>query len=356
MSIDSLPAEIRTKDAFHHIDMGFVNRRLCLTALGEQGRKYYSERASEGNSHHAQLVNDHLLVTMLEDMCEHLGVPTLLEALNAPDETRLFRSTEKLAPCPEIYDAKRVEHAVELPIEFDKPTVIAYHTDHLVSDTGKMTLAGGSAGGYVESIIGRLYNKQDRYRIEPLVIGAPWYDHPRNGDDSAELMWHGQDFGEILPEDIQQFREMENVAVADEEEWQRVMSQVPEQSVKEVFASLLAEPTKSDWGGESDDHFSGNVVVGGRRRTAAFLLKGPSKFREMTLEMMGKRADQLYRLTRTDAEIYVVQHSHLIGDAVRATLRALTIYPGGRTKKFCVIDGPATYRILKAYGKVPVTG
>lgn len=68
---------------------------------------------------------------------------------------------------------------------------------------------------------------------------------------------------------------------------------------------------------------------------------------------MGKRADQIYRLTRTDADIYVVQHSHLIGDSVRTTLRALTIYPGGKKKKYCVIDGPATYRILKAYGKLP---
>ena len=72
----------------------------------------------------------------------------------------------------------------------------------------------------------------------------------------------------------------------------------------------------------------------------------------MTLEMMGKRADQIYRLTRTSADIYVVQHSHLIGDAVRGTLRALSIYPGG-TKKYCVIDGLATYRIMKAYGKLP---
>lgn len=353
MSADQIPAELRIKDAFHHIDMGFVNRRLCLTALGESGRKYYAAHASPGDSHFAQLSNDHLLVTMLEDFCEHRKVPTLLEALQACETRALFRSTERLAACPGIYEAKRVEHPVELPLDFGKPTVIAYNTEHLVSTTGTMTLAEGSSAGYVQSMIGRLHNEPNRYRIEPLVIGAPWYDHPRNGEDSSELMWLGQDFGEILPEDIEQFREMVHVTVADAAEWQSEMSQLPEQEVKGALASLLLEPTKKDWGGESDDHFSGNVIVGGRRQTAAFLLKGPTNFREMTLEMMGKRADQIYRLTRTDADIYIVQHSHLIGDAVRGTLRALTIYPGGTRKKYCLVDGLATYRILKAYRKLP---
>ncbi len=351
MSIADVPPKLRTKDAFHHIDMGFLNRRLCMTALGAEGRKYYAEHATPGDDHVVRLGNDHLLVTMLEDLCEHLGAPTLLEALTDGTK-RVFRSTEKLAACPEVYGAARVEHAVELPLDFGKPVVIAYHTKHIVSDTGRMTLAGGSKEGYVESIIGRLHAEPTRYRIEPLVIGAPWFDHPRNGDESADLTWLGQEFGEILPEDIEQFSAMKNVEVASAEEWQKEMSELAEAAVKKALAELLREPTKKDWGGESDDHFSGNVVVGGRRRTAAFLLKGPTNFREMTLEMAGKRADQIYRLTRTDAEIYVVQHSHLIGDAVRGTLRALTVRPGGR-KKYCVIDGLATYRILKAYGKLP---
>jgi hypothetical protein len=59
----------------------------------------------------------------------------------------------------------------------------------------------------------------------------------------------------------------------------------------------------------------------------------------MTLEMYGKRADQIYRLAKTSAEVLVVQHAHLVGDAVRGTLSALTIVPGGKSKKYCVMDG-----------------
>ena len=348
MGIHRIPAELRTKDLFHHIDMGFLNRRLCITALPAPIRAYYFEHQKPGTDHMTVLNNDHLLVTMLIDVCERVDAPTLLEALTLQRSKHLFRSTEQLAPCPELYEAERVDHAVALAVEFGKPVRIAYHTEHLRSSTGKMTL---SMGGYPQSIIGVLHDHPDRFEIEPLVIGAPWFDHPRNGKASAALMWMGRNIGEILPEDIAQFSKMKEVTVGSAEEWMSAMKSIPEAQVKEGFAGLLAEPTKKDWGGENNDHFSGNVTVGGQRRTAAFLLKGPADFREMTLDMCGKRADQIHRLAKSGAEISIVQHCHLIGETVRDTLRQQTVYPG-KLRKYCVIDGQATYRILKAYSKL----
>ena len=146
----------------------------------------------------------------------------------------------------------------------------------------------------------------------------------------------GHDFGEILPEDIDQFSRMKDVEVGSANEWLDAMRKVPEAAVKEAFASLLSEPTKKDWSGESDDHFSANVLVRGRRRTAAFLLKGPSDFREMTQEMCGKRADQIHRMVNSDADVSVVQHAHLIGSVVRQTLRELTFRPGDSRRKYCL--------------------
>lgn len=353
MSIAKLSENLRTKDVFHHIDAGFFNERLCLLALPEALKPYYFEHAQKGNDHLARLGNRHFLVTMLLDFCDAAEVPTLLQALEEGSPKKLFRSTEKLEPCPEIYDAKRVEHGVLLDIDFGKPVRIAYHTNHLCSDTGTMILCEGfKKGEYVESMIGLLHNKTDRFEIEPLVIGSPWFDHPRNGEDSSTLMWYGRDFGEIFPEDIQEFSKMREIKVENASEWQDVMRSMPEEKVKSAFASILKEPSKKDWGGEANDHFSGNLTFGGRRRTGAFLLKGPTNFREMTLEVCGKRADQIHRLTSSGAEIFIVQHSHMIGDVVRQTLRALTIYPGGKPRKYCLIDGMATYRILKAYGKL----
>jgi hypothetical protein len=141
---------------------------------------------------------------------------------------------------------------------------------------------------------------------------------------------------------------MRDVVVRDAAEWMGYMRKAPEKKVKQAFAALLNEPSKDDWGGETNDHFSNNLSIHGKRGTAAFLFKGPTNFREMTLDMCGKRADQIYRLTNSNADVSVVQHSHLIGEAVRKTLRALTVYPG-YPRKYCLMDGQATYRTLKAY-------
>ena len=301
------------------------------------------------------LSNDQFLVTMLLDACRRYNVPPLLKALELGKPKHLFLSTEKLSPCEEIFEASRVDHLVELDIDFGRPVHITYHTEHLVSTTGRERLAEGS----VQSILGFLHNKANRFEIQPLVIGTPFPDHPWNDAQASEyLTWNDYDnsYGEILPEDIEQFSEMVNVTVKDADEWMNVMQKMPEKAVKQAFAQLVGEPTKKDWGGESNDHFSRNVTVSGRRRSAAFQLKGPrggSYFKKMTLDMCGKRANQILRLTESGADISIIQHCHLIGEDVGKTLRSLTVAPGGRiskiARKFCLIDGQATYRILKAY-------
>ena len=269
MTAKDIPTALRAADKFHHIDMGFLNRRLCIagiTGMHQEALQHFLEHQKPGNDHMTVLANDHLLVTTLLDCCEALAAPTLLGALARGRPGHLFRSTERLEPCPDVYDVNRVCHAVELDLEFEKPVVIAYHTSHIVSDTGRMVLAKGSRAGYVTSIVGLLHDRQDRFEIEPLVIGQPWFDHPRNGKGGAVLMWFGQDFGEILPEDIDQFSEMRGVEVANRDEWMAAMQNVSEAVVKEAIANLLTEPSKKDWGGESDDHFSASEPYRDLRR------------------------------------------------------------------------------------------
>ena len=345
-----MPAGERVKDYFSHVDMGFLNRRLAITALGP-ARENYMAHSKMGNDHFTTLHNDHLLVTLLIDVFTDIKAPSLAEALAAPKSRQVFMGLARFAPCPEVYNADRVSHEVQLDFSTEKPVYIAYHTSHIVSDTGRMIL---SEGGHPEAVLGLLHDRGERFEIEPIVIGAPWLDHVRNESSSLELMFHGYEYGEILPEDIQEFSAMETVEVSSADEWMAAMRTIPEEYVKKAFANLLREPVKADWGGEENDHFSANITVGGRRKTAAFLLKGPTNFREMTPSMCGKNADQIYRLSNSGADVSIVQHSHLVGSAVRATLRAFIVQPGDRARKFCVMDGQVTYRILKAYGLLPV--
>ena len=181
MTAEDIATEHRVAEFFSHIDMGFLNRRLAITALGPI-RKEFLARQKPGNDHMTILGNDHLLVTMLLDVCTELGVPTLAEALVRGKPTHMFASVERLEPCPEIYEVDRVSQAVHVEFDYGKPVMLGYRTAHIVSDTGRETLAAGNSKGFREAIIGRLHDRGDIFEIEPIVMGAPWLDHPRNAD------------------------------------------------------------------------------------------------------------------------------------------------------------------------------
>ena len=135
------------------------------------------------------------------------------------------------------------------------------------------------------------------------------------------------------------------------------MSQVPEQAVKELLCSLLSEHSvPSDWGGEESDVLSANLMIDGRRHTGAFLLKGPSKFHPMKPTDLGKNGDQIYRLFNIPAQVYVVQHCHNIGAAVRKQAEAFAL---ARTFvapcRIVFMDGVTTARLLRAHGLWPTS-
>jgi hypothetical protein len=234
-----------------------------------------------------------------------------------------------------------------LPYDYEWECFLEFHTKHFVADTGILEQSRRSRVAIIAGVQ-RLDNNEIISR--PLIMGAPSYDHPANKSPDVDLMWYGWDWYEIFPEDIQEFAEMKNVP-SDTADWLAIMPTISEESLKKHFCDLLGDVPKKDWGGELDDHFAASLYVGQQRTTAAFLLKGPTHFREMTPEILGKRADQIYRLASTPAQVLVVQHSHQIGEAVRATLRAFSVTPHN-PRRYCLIDGKDTFRILKAYGKV----
>jgi hypothetical protein len=182
---------------------------------------------------------------------------------------------------------------------------------------------------------------------EPLVMGAPWLTAV-----GEELFpgpeWFSYSYGEVFAEDIDELAASASIESVDE--WQ-VIKRISERAFKQCLAELLGEDAPRDWGGEQSDLYSAHVHLGGQRTTAAFLLKGPARFVPMTLNQLGKNNDQIYRLAQEPARLLVVQHSHDITQAVRATLRAFTVAPGA-LRRYCLIDGRDSYRILKAYDKL----
>jgi hypothetical protein len=129
---------------------------------------------------------------------------------------------------------------------------------------------------------------------------------------------------------------------------------VSEDFVQSGLEKILNVPFhKKDWGGETDDLYTANLEVGGRRVPTAFLLKGHGlKSRELRIKDCGANADQLLRLFEAPAELFVVQYVGVISEAVVKDVqgKANERRSRGGPARFCIIDGQDTARLLRAYG------
>jgi hypothetical protein len=349
MGLERFSRADRVKTPRHHIDPGFINHRLIFSTLGHEFREFYEGRRIKADDHWSRLWNDHFLVTCLLSACHNSGDVTLGEVLQSPLLDFLFCSTEQLGPAPGVYEEQRVTSPVLLPYESDWDVVLSYSTRHIWSDTGRMELRDGAKVTVVAGIRNIVGKQIVAY---PLVMGAPSFDHPANEGLGLDLMWYGWEWFELFPEDIDEFSRISEIKSPMPEEWQPAMANILEKYVKQVICELLNDIPAKDWGGELNDHFSSSVHLSGERTTAAFLLKGPTQFSEMMPRHLGKNADQIYRLATSPAQLLVVQHAHDIGEAVRATLRAFSVNPA-TPRRYCLLDGRDTYRLLKAYGKLP---
>ena len=161
---------------------------------------------------------------------------------------------------------------------------------------------------------------------------------------------------ELQPNEIQQFSGIDSMWAASKTEF-AYLADVTERTVKETIAGLLGEhDVPADWGGEESDLFSAELLVGGRRRTGAFLLKGPAKFHQMMPRDLGKNGDQLYRLFNIPADIYIVQHCHTISPAVRKTVEAFALQRSLTAAcRYVIMDGYETARLLRAAGTWPAS-
>lgn len=163
--------------------------------------------------------------------------------------------------------------------------------------------------------------------------------------------WYWRDYQQIPLQDIDAFSRIGQEAMPDKKDL-AIVKTFSEEDVKFAVAELISEQAPKDWGGERSDLFSANVSVRGRPATASFLFKGPgSGFTPMTMKHLGKRGDQIDRLFCEGSDLCVLQHCHDVTPAVRNTMRAYALSME-RPRLFTILDGIATLRLMRAYGKL----
>ena len=130
---------------------------------------------------------------------------------------------------------------------------------------------------------------------------------------------------------------------------------ISEAAFKEGIKRILGETGKfQDWGGERNDLITSKVRIGGKRRVAAFAFKGPGTHGTLTPGKLGKNGDQIQRLFKSPAEVFVIQYNRQIDQSVieqMKTCATVNSWQDGMPVRYCIIDADDTARILEAYSK-----
>ncbi|HUW12024.1 MAG TPA: hypothetical protein VM537_20020 [Anaerolineae bacterium] len=221
---------------------------------------------------------------------------------------------------------------------------IPYDPSHLTSTSASAMLSGRRR---VFTLAVTSSVRPDAITAMPYVIASMV-----SSEIAADRFWWGN-YREVFVDNIDSFERVRETAGGhipyDDIE---VLRTIPEKRIKEAFASIIGEPVvPGDWGGERSDLFTTHVRLQGRRTSAAFVFKGPSSFRPLTMAALGRRQDQIERLFSEPADLLVVQHCHKIEKSVRSVMRAYAQRIGD-PRLFCLINGFDTLRILRAYDKL----
>jgi hypothetical protein len=220
-----------------------------------------------------------------------------------------------------------------------------FHSEHLTSTSAIGELSGQRS----KFFLGLIQNATSKeIRTIPYIFA-----------DVVENQALGQMYGpgtwmrdlEIHIDQIESFSRVTEMKMARKKMSLDHLRGISERDIKIAIADILDEPNvPNDWGGERSDLFSSLMIVGGRRVSSAFLLKGPAHFRPMTFGDLGRNGDQIERLFNEPAELLVLQHCHEVTTPVRTMMRAFA-QQMGNPRRFVIIDGYDTIRLLTAYKK-----
>ena len=126
-----------------------------------------------------------------------------------------------------------------------------------------------------------------------------------------------------------------------------------ESRFKNGIAKILGEGGKfKDWGGERNDLYTNRIRISGRRLPAAFAFKGVGTRGILTPRLMGKNGDQIQRLFKTPAYVFIVQYWGQVAESVveqMAEFAKAKSATEGSLVFYGVIDGGDSNRLIKAY-------
>ena len=155
----------------------------------------------------------------------------------------------------------------------------------------------------------------------------------------------------VAVDDIDSFNKIRSVTNIDNA---LRLDRMLESRLKAGLKNIIGERhTFKDWGGEKNDLYTNRIKYKGKRKSAAFALKGRATKGTLTPKKMGKNGDQIARLVGSPAQMFFIVYHGKIDESVTSQLQvsALAKSMSGTTIYYCVIDGDDLNRLVQAYKK-----
>lgn len=128
------------------------------------------------------------------------------------------------------------------------------------------------------------------------------------------------------------------------------LTKISEDKFKKGIQKLIGETgTFTDWGGEINDLLTTRVIFKAQRIQTAFAFKGPGKRGILKPSNFGKNGDQIQRLFKSPADLFIVQYWAQIDLAVIEQVESFSKLKSVMDNQkvfFCIIDGQDTQRIV----------
>ena len=157
------------------------------------------------------------------------------------------------------------------------------------------------------------------------------------------------DVKQLSIDDIDSFEKVKEIQLAPNAK----MMPLLENEFQKGLQKILGEQGEfNDWGGENDDLFSTRLILNGERVNVAFGLKGRGTRGKLTPKKMGTQGDQIQRLFRTTANVFLIQYWNQIDHSVLEQMRIFAIAKSvlnGQRIYYGIIDGQDTLRLIIAY-------
>lgn len=152
----------------------------------------------------------------------------------------------------------------------------------------------------------------------------------------------------VTIDDIDSFSRVEKVRVEPGD-----YTPIPEARFKAGVARIIGESGEfHDWGGERNDLHTTRLRLDGTRHLTAIGFKGPGTKGILTPKKMGKNGDQIQRLFKSPAAVFLVQYWGQIDQSVTEQMEEFAKAKSateGTEVYFGIIDGDDSNRLLKAY-------